>query len=73
VARLPDGHDEQEVVTAAAERSVRLYPMSEFRASGATEPPELVLGFGNLGDGQIERGIAVLGELLRDGAAAQAP
>jgi GntR family transcriptional regulator / MocR family aminotransferase len=64
VARLPDGHDEQQVVAAAAERSIRLYPMSEYRASGATEPPELVLGFGNLSDGQIERGIAALGELL---------
>jgi GntR family transcriptional regulator/MocR family aminotransferase len=65
VARLPDGVDEQELVRAAEERSVRLYPMSEFRASGATEPPELVLGFGNVGDGQIERGIAALGDLLR--------
>jgi GntR family transcriptional regulator/MocR family aminotransferase len=64
VARLPDGVDEQEVVAAAADRSIRLYPMSEYRADGATDPPELVLGFGNLSDGEIERGIRGLGEVL---------
>jgi DNA-binding transcriptional MocR family regulator len=40
--------------------------MSTFRAGGATEPRELVLGFGNLSDGEIERGIEAIGELLRD-------
>jgi GntR family transcriptional regulator/MocR family aminotransferase len=64
VARLPDGVDEEEVVTAAEERSVKLYPMSAYRASGATEPPELVLGFGNLSDGEIKRGIEAIGDLL---------
>jgi GntR family transcriptional regulator/MocR family aminotransferase len=64
VARLPDGVREQEVVAGAAERSIKLDPMSTFRASGATEPPELVLGFGNLSDGEIERGIAAIGDLL---------
>ena len=65
VARLPDGVQEQQVVAAAAERSVRLYPMSTYRADGATEPPELVLGFGNLSDGEIERGIGAIADLLR--------
>jgi GntR family transcriptional regulator/MocR family aminotransferase len=64
VARLPDTVDEQAVVSAAAERSIKLYPMSEYRASGATEPPELVLGFGNLTDGEIERGIEAIADLL---------
>jgi GntR family transcriptional regulator / MocR family aminotransferase len=54
------------VVTAEAQRSIKLYPMSAFRAGGATEPRELVLGFGNLSDGEIERGIEAIGELLRD-------
>jgi DNA-binding transcriptional MocR family regulator len=38
-----------------------------FRASGATEPPSLVLGFGNLSDGEIERGIDAIGDVLSDG------
>jgi GntR family transcriptional regulator / MocR family aminotransferase len=69
VARLPDGVDEQAVVTAAAERSIKLHPMSEYRADGATEPPELVLGFGNLSDGEIERGIEAVADLLSGRAA----
>jgi GntR family transcriptional regulator / MocR family aminotransferase len=64
VARLPDGIDEQAVVRAAAERSIKLHPMSWYRADGDTEPPELVLGFGNLTDGEIERGIAAIADLL---------
>jgi GntR family transcriptional regulator/MocR family aminotransferase len=64
VAKLPDGVDEQHVVTTAAERSIKLYPMSTYRYSGATEPAQIVLGFGNLSDGEIERGIEVIGDLL---------
>jgi GntR family transcriptional regulator / MocR family aminotransferase len=67
VARLPDGIDEQTVVRAAAGRSIKLHPMSSYRADGATQPPELVLGFGNLSDGEIERGIATIGDLLSAG------
>jgi GntR family transcriptional regulator / MocR family aminotransferase len=67
VARLPDGVDEQTVVSAAAGRSIKLHPMSSYRADGATQPPELVLGFGNLSDGEIERGIATIGDLLSAG------
>ena len=65
VARLPDGVDEGAVVSTAAERSIKLHPMSEYRADGATEPPELVLGFGNLSEGEIERGIEAVADLLR--------
>ncbi len=64
VARLPDGIDEPALVSAAAERSIKLHPMSWYRADGATEPSELVLGFGNLTDGEIERGIATIAGLL---------
>jgi GntR family transcriptional regulator/MocR family aminotransferase len=56
--------DEQHMVTTAAERSIKLYPMSTYRDSRATEPPEIVLGFGNLGGGEIERGIEAVGDLL---------
>jgi GntR family transcriptional regulator/MocR family aminotransferase len=65
VARLLRTIDEQAVVSAAAERSIQLHPMSWYRADGATEPPELVLGSGNLTEGEIERGIAAIADLLR--------
>jgi GntR family transcriptional regulator/MocR family aminotransferase len=64
VAHLPDGADERAVVTAALERSVGLYGMSRCRASGAAEPPQLVLGFGNTSERAIESGIAAVADLL---------
>jgi len=39
--------------------------MSRYRSSGATSPPQLVLGFGNLREGAIAQGIATIGDLLR--------
>jgi GntR family transcriptional regulator/MocR family aminotransferase len=66
VARLPDGVDVDAVVEQAAGRSIGLYPMSAYRTRHAGDhPPELVLGFGNLGEAAIERGIAAVGDLLR--------
>jgi GntR family transcriptional regulator/MocR family aminotransferase len=38
--------------------------MSAYRFDGATQPAQLVLGFGNLTEGAIERGIAAVGDLL---------
>jgi GntR family transcriptional regulator / MocR family aminotransferase len=67
VAYLPDSLSEPEVVAAARARSVGLYGMSRYRSSGATSPPRLVLGFGNLREGAIARGIAAIGDLLHDG------
>jgi GntR family transcriptional regulator/MocR family aminotransferase len=64
VAHLPAGADEQRVVTAARERSVGLYGMSTCRASRATTPAQLVLGFGNVGERAITEGIAAVGHLL---------
>ena len=58
VARLPASCDERSIVAQARERSIELHGMSRYRASGAVHPPELVLGFGNLSDDAIERGIA---------------
>jgi hypothetical protein len=43
---------------AAAGRGLGLYGMSGFRVDGATTPPQLVLGFGNLGDRAVAEGIA---------------
>jgi GntR family transcriptional regulator / MocR family aminotransferase len=65
VARLPAAADEQAVVGQARARSVGLYGMSTYRASGNTRPPELVLGFGNLSEAEIERGIAAISGLLQ--------
>jgi GntR family transcriptional regulator/MocR family aminotransferase len=64
VARLPAGCDEPAVVVQARERSVGLYGMSQYRASGDVRPPELVFGFGNVSEAAIERGIAAVGDLL---------
>jgi GntR family transcriptional regulator/MocR family aminotransferase len=65
VAHLPSPVTEPGVVRAARERSVVLYGMSMFRASRATEPAQLVLGFGNLGERAIAAGIAEISDLLR--------
>jgi GntR family transcriptional regulator/MocR family aminotransferase len=67
VAHLPDGVDEATVIAAARARSVGLYGMSSNRSSGATTPPCLVLGFGNLGERAIGEGIATVADLLRAG------
>jgi GntR family transcriptional regulator/MocR family aminotransferase len=64
VVGLPDKADENAVVAAAAERSVGLYGMSRYRADGETVPPMLVLGFGNVPESSIDRGIAAIGDLL---------
>ncbi len=64
VARLPEGLDERAVAAAARERSVGLYPMSDYRTAEHSGPPELVLGFGNLTESAIERGIARVADLL---------
>ena len=65
VARLPDACDEHAVVDTARERSIGLYGMSMYRAGGDARPPELVLGFGDLSEAAIHRGIATVSDLLR--------
>ncbi len=65
VAHLPDPVDERAVVAAALARSVGLYGMSAYRSTGSTTPPQLVLGFGNLGERAIVAGIVAVADLLR--------
>ncbi|MEU9009091.1 hypothetical protein AB0D12_04735 [Streptomyces sp. NPDC048479] len=73
VAHLPRGADEQSVITAARARSLSLYGMSPHRSSCATDPAQLVLGFGNLGERAVRAGIEAIGGLLRgDGAGNEA-
>ncbi len=65
VVRLPAGCEEEAVIAACAERSVRVYGMARYRTvAPATDRPELVLGYGNVSEAAIDRGIAVLGEVL---------
>jgi GntR family transcriptional regulator/MocR family aminotransferase len=63
VAHLPAAADERAVVAAARERCVGLYGMGELRAETAG-PPQLVLGFGQVGERAIEPGIAAVADLL---------
>jgi GntR family transcriptional regulator/MocR family aminotransferase len=56
---LPDGAEEEALVSAAAARGVGVEGLSWHRAL-AGGPPGLVLGFANLSRGGIERGVAQL-------------
>jgi len=64
VARLPEGLDERTVAAAARERAIGLYPVSDVRAGGGDHPPDLLLGFGNLSEAAIGRGIAAIADLF---------
>lgn len=64
VAHLPDHADEQDIVAAARERLVGLHPMGDYRAGASPAPPQLVLGFGHIGERAIEQGVAAVAELL---------
>ena len=65
VARLPEGSDEHAIADAARLRGVGLYPMSDLRWSSEARPPELVIGFGDLSEQAIRRGIETVADLLR--------
>jgi GntR family transcriptional regulator/MocR family aminotransferase len=67
VAQLPQHADEPAVIAKARDRSIGLYGVSRFRADPRPYPSQLVLGFGNLTESAIERGIATVGDLLRAG------
>ncbi len=64
VAELPHDADEEAIVAEARKRSIGLYGMSMFRLTGPGGPPQLLLGFGNLTEAAIERGIAAIADLL---------
>jgi GntR family transcriptional regulator/MocR family aminotransferase len=65
VAHLPASADEEAVAAAARERQVGLYPMGGYRVTGTAAPPQLVMGFGQVGERAIEPGIAAVADLLR--------
>ena len=65
--QLPDGTSERAVVATAATMGVRVNGLGHYRV-GATDdlrPPALVLGFGNVTEHQISRGIRILAEAVR--------
>src|SRR5918999_1228920 len=69
VLQLPDGPPQEAVVRAALRRGVRVYGLSRYRvnapaAGEASVPAALVLGFGNVNEARIRRGVAVLGRVL---------
>jgi GntR family transcriptional regulator/MocR family aminotransferase len=65
VVGLPDGVREASVVAAARARSVGVYGMAPMVSGGDPGPARLVLGFGNLNERAIARGVAAIGDLLR--------
>ena len=67
VAHLPRKADEGAIVELARERSVGLHGMSSYRPGGGSGPPQVVLGFGNLSEAAIERGIERVADLVRPG------
>jgi GntR family transcriptional regulator / MocR family aminotransferase len=71
--RLPDGTSEHAVVTTAATMGVRVNGLGHYRfvaADSETEPdprqPALVLGFGNVSEHQISRGIRTLAKAVQN-------
>ena len=64
VADLGDEADEAAVVERARERAIGLYGMNLFRLTGSGGPAQLVLGFGDLSDAAIRRGIGAIADLL---------
>lgn len=62
---------EPEIERAALRRAVRVYGLSRYRvdaprAAEANMPAALVLGFGNVNEQQILRGVRVLVETMSD-------
>ena len=61
---LPDGADEYAIADEAEERGVGVYPVANSRFGDDPWPPALVLGFSNLHEQAIDRGIAKIADLL---------
>jgi GntR family transcriptional regulator/MocR family aminotransferase len=64
VASLPAHLDEQEIARLSATRSVRVYPMQEYRFK-ASQEPALVFGYGGVTESQIGQGISRLAAARR--------
>ena len=65
LVRLPQGCDERATVRAAGERGIALEGLTGFSHSAKPAQPALVLGYANLPEPSIARGIAELAGALR--------
>jgi len=65
VAQLARGAREAAVVEAARAHGVGIYGMSANRSTRSPDPPQLVLGFGNLSERAIINGVTRLAPLLQ--------
>jgi GntR family transcriptional regulator/MocR family aminotransferase len=64
VAQLAPDADERAIVEQARDRSIGLYGLNEYRLGGGGGPPQLVVGFGNLSEPAIVRGITAISDLF---------
>ena len=64
IVRLPHGVDSAALMLAAAERSVGVYPLALAYMRPAARGDQLVLGYANLTEQNIERGVRVLAGVL---------
>ena len=64
VVMLPEGADEHAIAAEAEARGVGVYPVADARFGDEPWPPALVLGFSNLHEDAIDRGIAKIADLL---------
>ena len=75
VLRLPDDVREADVVTGARQRSVEVRGLGEYcfggREFAARTAPGLVLGFGNVNESRIRRGVRILAEVIGAGQEAE--
>ncbi|MEO7059641.1 MAG: PLP-dependent aminotransferase family protein [Lapillicoccus sp.] len=69
---LPDGVSEEAVEEAARSLSVNVNGLGRYRLTGGDvpQPPGLVLGFGNVTEHQIRRGVRALAEAARQSGVA---
>ena len=66
VVHLPAGVDASAMVREADQRRVHVVDLDTYRAD-STGPPALVLGYGNVTDGQIPEAVSVLADALASG------
>ena len=65
LVRLPRAVDVQALLSAGAERSLRVYPLELHRIAPASEADALVMGYANLSEPAIDEGMRRLAEVLR--------
>jgi GntR family transcriptional regulator / MocR family aminotransferase len=66
LVRLPEAVDAGRLLALAAERSVRVYPLSQHLIEQPPDTDALVLGYGNLAEAAIEEGIRRLAAVLEE-------